>query len=187
MTKAELDAIFSRVEDGVPDSELQRVADFVATSTDTSLQYRGLQILGWAHAREYAPLIASFLTRTDDLGLPFIAIRALVRWFQDAKPYVETLKSFLKGIPEDDGRDLQLGALQVAGEAYRQTADAEILQAILDFLDDENEVYQEQAQDSLVCAIASDWERLTPKQRHDLRVSFDSVDYLSQARERLGF
>ena len=186
MTRAELDAIFSRVEDGVPDSELQRVAVFVATSTDTSLQYRGLQILGWAHAREYAPLIASFLTRRDDLGLPFIATRALIRWFRDAKPYVETLKLFLKGIAEDDGRYLQLGALQVAGEGYRQTGDAEMLQSIVDFLDDENEVFREQAQDSLVTALAPDWERLTPKQRGDLRRSFESVDYLSQARERLG-
>ena len=191
MTEAELDAIFSRVEDGLPDSELQRVADFLAksmdTSSDTILQYRGLHILGWAHAREYTPLIASFLARRDDLGLPSIALRALVHWLRDAKPYVETLKLFLKGIPEDDDLDLQFDALQVAGEAYRQTGEAEILQAIVDFLDDENEIVGEQARDSLVTALAPDWERLTPKQRNDLRRSFDSVDYLSQARERLAF
>ncbi|WP_428393925.1 hypothetical protein [Lichenicoccus sp.] len=169
MTEAELDAIFSRVEDGLPDSELQRVADFVVESTDTFLQYRGLHILGWA------------------LDLPSIVLRALVRWFWDAKPYVETVKLFLKGIPEDDELDLQFETLQIAGEAYQQTGDAEILQAIVDSLDHENEVYREQARDSLVCALAYDWKRLTPKQRHDLRESFGSVDYLSQARERLGF
>ena len=185
MTKAELDAIFSRVEDGVPDSELERVANFISKTTDTALQRRGLHVLGWAHAREYAPLIASLLSRTDDLTLPSMAIRALVRWFRDAKPYVETLKLFLKGIPEDDDLSLQLDALQVAREAYRQTGDPEILQAIVIFLTDENEIVCEQARDSLVTALAQNWEQLTPRERNDLQDRFDSVDYLGLAHERL--
>ncbi len=185
MNKAELDDIFARVEDGVSDAELKRVADFISDTTDFALQRRGLHILGWAHAREYAPVIAGFLHRVDHITLPMMAIRALVLWFGDAEPYLATLKLFMRGIPQDEGRDLQLAALQVAGEAYQQTSDPEILGIIVDIAGDGDELFREAAQESLAAALTAGWLDMTPKQKYGLRRAALSVDYAGQARSRL--
>ena len=185
MTKSDLDSLFARTEDGLTDADLWRVANFVRESSDTALQRRGLHILGWAHAREYAPLIAGFLDRTDNLTLPAMALRALVVWFRDAGSYTDALKRFLRGIPEDEGRDLQLAALQTAGDAYRQTLDLDILRLIVGFASGDDKVLREAAQDALVAGLTASWDQLTPRQRDDLRRSFTSARYLDQARERL--
>ena len=185
VTKSDLDSLFARTEDGLTDAELRRVADFVRESSDASLQRRGLHILCWAHAREYAPLIASFLDRTDDLTLPAMALRALVVWFRDAGPHTDALKRFLHGIPEDEGGDLQLAALQTAGDAYRQTLNLDILRLVVEFASGGNDILREVAQNALVAGLTANWDQLTPRQRYDLRRSFATARYLEQARERL--
>lgn len=169
MTETELDTMFSKAEKGLNDSELKRVADCINSSTDTTQQWRGLQILGWARALEYTTLIQGFLDRTDDVGLPAIAIRSLVYWFQDARPYIDRLKCFLSGIPEDSTHSLQLAALQVAGEAYRQTFDLELLKIIIRFINGDNDNFRDAAYDSLTVALSPDWNTLTPRERYERR------------------
>ena len=75
--------------------------------------------------------------------------------------------------------------MQVAGDACRQTQDTDIPQVIVDFLTDLDKILREVAQDSLVTALAPGWENLIPNQRSSLENSFDFVDYLGQAHERL--
>lgn len=185
MTQSDLDQIFARVEDGVDDAELKRVAAFVLESKEPALQRRGLHILGWSRAREYIPLIASFLDRTDDLSLPAMAIRALVRWFRNAAPYADTLKHFLLGILQDEGHDLQLTALQIAGDAYRQTLDLDLLRMITTFTNNDSKVFRNAAYDALVIALSPDWERLSPRQRYDLQRLPNRESWLEQARNLL--
>ena len=55
----------------------------------------------------------------------------------------------------------------------------------MSFLTNNDDLLREVAQDALATALAPGGERLTPKQRSDLRHSFDAVDYVGQARERL--
>ena len=185
MTEADLDAIFNKIKDGVSNTELERVAAFVRESKDTNLQYQGLYILGWAGAREYAPLMASFLTRTDDICLPQIAIRALTRWFDDAAPYLGMLKIFLRGIPQDEGGFLQQVALQVAGDAFWQTKDPDVLSLIVSFATRDDEILRDDALNSLVIALSGEYHRSTPGEQLALQRSADLADYLKQARERL--
>lgn len=181
MTEAELDHLFAKVEDGLSDAELKRVADFVGESTQSSLQWRGLHILGWARAKKYTSLISTFLDRTDDLSLPAIALRTLIYWFGNAKPYINELKRFLHGIPQDDQRNLQLAALQVSGNAYRQTADVDLLRMIIGFVESNNEILRDAAYDALAVALSPDWDQLSPRQRYDLRRRSSREEHLKQA------
>ena len=94
-------------------------------------------------------------------------------------------KALFERHPEDEDLRLQFDPLQIAGDAYRQTLDNDILQSVMDFIIVDDDLLQKTARNSLVTALASEWEQLTPNQRSDLRDSFGSVDYVSQARKRL--
>ena len=185
LTEADLDGLFSKVENGLSDEELKRVANFVGESTQPPLQWRGLHILGWARAKKYTSLIETFLDHTDDLSLPAIALRTLIYWFGDAKPYINELKKFLHGIPQDGQHNLQLAALQVSGNAYLQTADSDLLRIIVDFAVNNNPILCDAAYDALAVALSPNWEQLSPRQRYDLRRRSSREEYLRQAHNIL--
>lgn len=158
----------------------------------TKAQEDVIYILGW-HCRSarHADLIATFLDKKYDFFVRGRALRALVRWLQRADLCLDALKQILRESRRHDkdqnisiGEDnLFLDAYQLAGDAYAQTQDPELLKILLSKVEGSDDGSESSSiRESLLVATTKNWVKMTPTQRENLRVDMNWADVIARAK-----
>jgi hypothetical protein len=141
-----------------------------------------IQALGRAGVRDAADMVAGFLDARHDIMVREMAMRCLTEWLDRADLALDTIKHLLAERPDDALLGgTRLTALQIAGLAYRQTLDTELVDLLLDAARSSVGPPRDAALESLLVVITPTWDYLTPGEREELRERSDARTILASA------
>lgn len=163
-------------------AEYNYAADLLAEADTDAICLKCLLILRREASLSRLSLVSKFLG-TQNPDLKEEVLRFLVRDIEKAEVCLSDIIDSL--LDPDIDEFLCLAALQLAGEAYRQTKDAALLEGIIMHLESPREAFRSSASDSLVTALATGYEDMSPAERDRLKRESDTTQYLIEAHSRL--
>jgi len=126
---------------------MDRIAKFQEHPSRVNVEIHLLiQVLGYAGAfsygeyvEEFRKLIDKFIVFPIDPGVTVSALDILCNDWELTAEYIEQIKAFIRGVDWDEGMDVRVKAICVAGEYVREIGDKECLSMLLEIFKNEHE------------------------------------------------
>ncbi|PSL51424.1 hypothetical protein B0I31_12153 [Saccharothrix carnea] len=183
--RTDLDELVNRAKEGRVDKrEVAELARELASTEDESRAYRLLYVIGRSSATEHEELVSGFL-RGDDAELAKLALQILCTHWGLTESYLDSVRTFLDGVPWDPSGDTRLIATSAAGEHLRDHTDTGLLARLIELAqpDDDDPVQRRVALEALARALG-DPEAETLRAGDDNREDW-ATRVLTRAEDRL--
>ncbi|MGH7966568.1 MAG: hypothetical protein ACRERD_32860, partial [Candidatus Binatia bacterium] len=149
-------------------AEIARVAYVLQAGETNHDPYTLLHIIGRSGFVEYEKLVARYLQSESDPMLTRLALQILCSFWNKTPTYLDRVKEFVRGVEWDEGNDIRLMAISIAGEYLRHAEDRFVFHLLVESLTSaqEDRIVREGAYVALARAYGKEWAELPRLSRH---------------------
>ncbi len=171
MSKMDVDELVNKAYDGCIEPEelaeaVDRIQKFYDYPNNEDI-YSLLQVVGYAGIfcnlnqviDKYRGLIEKFIVFPKDPSVSVAAFGVLCNDWDLTAEYISQIKMYIRGVEWDEGEDMRVKAMCIAGRYIKESGDKELLRMLLEVFENEREekITREIAYDSISVALGSDW------------------------------